>query len=148
MPNKISFSSLKPCSRELIFLAYVVLYGGLSALLVDLYLADSCKKISGYAPSYSVLPLGNGELIDRATQRGTLFPNKTWESHTYNGLAATIVYKIRVICDPNYYGSRCIKFCQPRNDSFGHYTCNENGNKVCLPGWRGNRCDIGWLKVH
>lgn len=87
---------------------------------------------------------GNGELIDRATQRGTLFPNKTWELHTYNGPAATISYKIRVICDTNYYGSQCNILCQPRNDSFGHYTCDENGRKVCMPGWRGNRCDIGW----
>ena len=86
---------------------------------------------------------GNGELIDRATQRGTLFPNKTWELHTYNGPAATISYKIRVICDTNYYGSQCNILCQPRNDSFGHYTCDENGRKVCMPGWRGNRCDIG-----
>ena len=146
MPNKISISSLKHDSRELIILAYTVLFGGFNAL-VDLYLADNYKKISGYSPTYSIFPLGNGELIDRATQHGTLFPNKTWESHTYNGLAATIIYKIRVICDPNYYGNRCTKFCQPRNDSFGHYTCNESGNKDCLPGWRGKLCDIGWLKV-
>lgn len=91
--------------------------------------------------------LGVSELIDRATKRGTLLPNRTWESHTYNGPAATISYKIRVICDENYYGSKCTKYCQPRNDSFGHYTCDENGNKVCLPGWSGNRCEKGWSQA-
>ena len=93
-------------------------------------------------------PIGNSELIDKATLRGTLLPNKTWESHTYNGPAATISYKLRVVCDENYYGKSCTKLCQPRNDTFGHYTCDENGNKVCLPGWRGALCDTGKVQVH
>ena len=87
--------------------------------------------------------IGNSELIDRATQRGTILPNKTWETHTYNGPAATIRYKLRVVCDENYYGKSCTKFCHPRNDMFGHYTCDENGNKVCMAGWRGKHCEIG-----
>lgn len=92
--------------------------------------------------------IGNSELIDRATQRGTILPNKTWETHTYNGPAATISYRLRVICDENYYGKSCTKHCQPRNDTFGHYTCDENGNKVCMPGWRGVRCDTGWWRTY
>ena len=25
---------------------------------------------------------------------------------------------------------------------FGHYTCDSDGKKVCLAGWRGDQCDI------
>lgn len=91
------------------------------------------------------MTIDDSELIDTATEHGTLLPNKTWELHTYNGPAATISFKIRVVCDPNYYGIRCTKFCKPRNDTFGHYKCDESGNKVCLPGWRGIQCDTGLL---
>lgn len=91
--------------------------------------------------------IGNSELIDRATQRGTILPNKTWETHTYNGPAATISYRIRVVCDKNYYGKSCTKFCLPRNDTFGHFTCDENGNKVCMAGWRGKHCETGRWRI-
>ena len=97
--------------------------------------------------------LGNSELIDRVIQRGRLLSNKEWELHAYNSSVVTISYKIRVICDADYYGNRCKKFCLARNDNSGHYTCDKNGNKVCLFGWRGERCDTGikfsalWLYV-
>ena len=87
--------------------------------------------------------LGNSELIDRVIQRGRLLSNKEWELHAYNSSVVTISYKIRVICDADYYGNRCKKFCLARNDNSGHYTCDKNGNKVCLFGWRGERCDTG-----
>ncbi|XP_073239420.1 hemicentin-2-like isoform X2 [Porites lutea] len=85
----------------------------------------------------------NSELIDRVVQRGTLLSNNEWELHAYNSSVVTISYKIRVICDADYYGNRCKKFCRARNDNSGHYTCDKNGNKVCLSGWRGDRCDTG-----
>ena len=49
-------------------------------------------------------------------------------------------------CDPNFQAPNCNTciqdyypqgtcnvFCQPRNDATGHFTCDSNGNKVCLP---------------
>ena len=81
-------------------------------------------------------------MIDRTMHQGTILPNKTWEMRTYNGPTATMVYKIRVVCDQYYYGSSCTKLCQPRDDKFGHYTCDEHGNKNCMTGWRGRHCDI------
>ena len=39
-----------------------------------------------------------------------------------------------VNCAPDYYPSgTCDTFCQPRDDSLGHFTCNSLGGKVCLP---------------
>ena len=39
-------------------------------------------------------------------------------------------------CIPNYYPAGvCNTFCQPRNDSLGHYTCDSFGRRVCLPGY-------------
>lgn len=87
--------------------------------------------------------IGNSELIDRVIQRGMIFFNKIWEVYIYNGFVVIINYRFRVICDKNYYGISCIKFCRFRNDIFGYYICNENGNKVCMVGWRGKFCDIG-----
>ena len=41
------------------------------------------------------------------------------------------------MCVPNYYPQGiCVKFCQPRNDALGHFTCNPvTGDKECLPGF-------------
>lgn len=53
--------------------------------------------------------------------------------------------RVRVQCADNYYNTTCTTFCRPRNDQFGHYTCGEQGNKVCLPGWQGANCEKGKL---
>ena len=82
------------------------------------------------------------ELIDVATARGIVLPNNTWETHTHNGPAATIVYKLRVVCDEHYYAAKCTKYCMPKDDIMGHYTCDSEGNRVCMSGWRGLDCVI------
>jgi len=40
-------------------------------------------------------------------------------------------------CLPNYYGINCDIFCRPRNDSSGHYTCNADGSRTCIPHYTG-----------
>jgi hypothetical protein len=54
---------------------------------------------------------------------------------------ALIRYKIRVICAENYYNSTCTDLCKPRDDNFGHYTCDIHGKKVCRQGWLGPNCE-------
>ena len=50
-------------------------------------------------------------------------------------------YAIRLYCDNFYYGSNCTKFCKPAdNDVIGHFTCDEQGNKVCKDGYFGLDC--------
>ncbi|CAH2255459.1 jagged-1 [Pelobates cultripes] len=57
-------------------------------------------------------------------------------------------YQIQVICDKHHYGLGCAKFGQPRDDFFGHYMCDQNGNKTCLEGWMEPECNNGCSPTH
>lgn len=57
------------------------------------------------------------------------------------------VFRVRVQCSANYYNTTCTTFCRPRNDTFGHYTCGDEGDKVCLAGWQGANCEKGARKT-
>ena len=70
-------------------------------------------------------------------------PSPHWQKLTHNGLVAQFEYQIRVSCAEHYYGFGCNKFCRPRDDFFGHYTCDYNGNKTCLDGWSEPDCNTG-----
>ncbi|XP_030628324.1 delta-like protein 4 [Chanos chanos] len=59
---------------------------------------------------------------------------QTWEQ-------TELRYSYRFICNENYYGDSCSKICTPRDDRFGHYTCNPDGQLSCLPGWKGEYCE-------
>ena len=55
----------------------------------------------------------------------------------------SLALRIRVVCKENYNGSDCGNMiCEPQDDSTGHFTCDINGNKVCLPGYQnpGTNC--------
>ncbi len=38
------------------------------------------------------------------------------------------------MCREGYFGPDC--GCSPRDDSTGHFTCDTNGIKMCLPGYQ------------
>ncbi len=40
------------------------------------------------------------------------------------------------MCKEGYFGPDCGILCTSRNDSTGHFTCDTNGIKVCLPGYQ------------
>ncbi|KAK2143352.1 hypothetical protein LSH36_852g02016 [Paralvinella palmiformis] len=41
-------------------------------------------------------------------------------------------------CSPDYYGSDCSLYCVAQNScEGGHYSCEYDGRRVCLPGWQG-----------
>lgn len=40
-----------------------------------------------------------------------------------------------LMCSSNFYNPNCTAFCEPRDDASGHYTCNSNGEMVCLGGY-------------
>lgn len=61
----------------------------------------------------------------------------------YKGQTASIQYSVRVRCDRYYYGNKCNKQCRPRDDYFGHYTCDHFGNMQCMEGWTGSDCKKG-----
>uniref|UniRef100_A0A8C1PZX8 Delta-like protein n=1 Tax=Cyprinus carpio TaxID=7962 RepID=A0A8C1PZX8_CYPCA len=83
----------------------------------------------------------SGKLIEKAYHSGMINPNRQWQRLTHNGPIAQFEYQIRVTCDEHYYGFGCNKFCRPRDEFFGHYTCDQNGNKTCLEGWTGPDCN-------
>ena len=59
----------------------------------------------------------------------------------------SLSYATRIECARNYYQSNCSVYCIPTNDNTGHYTCDTNGNKICLPGYTNtnNNCLNGML---
>lgn len=89
----------------------------------------------------------SGREIERAVYSGILEPSADWHSLTHEGSAVNrdlrLTYRVRVQCEPNYYNATCTKFCRPRNDMFGHYECDRNGDKTCMPGWTGATCETG-----
>ncbi|KAG5830976.1 hypothetical protein ANANG_G00298990 [Anguilla anguilla] len=82
-----------------------------------------------------------GELIEKAVHSGMINPNRPWHTLKHNGQVGQFQYQIRVACDEHYYGIGCNKFCRPRDEFFGHYACDHNGNKTCLEGWAGPDCN-------
>ena len=78
------------------------------------------------------------DLIDIVLFNEVISPGSGWtNSRNLNGFynAATLSGRFRVFCHQNYYGSNCLTLCVATNNSQGHYTCNSNGQKVCLSGW-------------
>jgi hypothetical protein len=41
-----------------------------------------------------------------------------------------------MVCSSHYFGGDCDTLCRPRDDQFGHYTCDVDGVKRCLHGWQ------------
>lgn len=89
------------------------------------------------------------DLIDRVFAVETNFPisENFTPRRTYTGNYGNVRFDLsyRAICQTNYYGSTCTVFCIGRDDSTGHYSCNSNGDRVCLPGWSDlpNNCLTG-----
>ncbi|VFV32426.1 low quality protein: protein [Lynx pardinus] len=79
-------------------------------------------------------------LIERVSHAGMINPEDRWKSLHFSGHVAHLELQIRVRCDENYYSATCNKFCRPRDDFFGHYTCDQYGNKACMDGWMGREC--------
>ncbi|KAI9551524.1 serrate [Daphnia sinensis] len=93
---------------------------------------------------------GSRREIERAVYSGILEPSADWHSLTHEGSGVNghvrLTYRVRVQCEPNYYNATCTKFCRPRNDMFGHYECDRNGDKTCMPGWTGATCETAVCK--
>ena len=62
---------------------------------------------------------------------------------SYNGDHGNgrIELSFRVRCEESFYGQNCTTFCQPTDDSSGHYTCGPNGERICFQGYSGLCCD-------
>uniref|UniRef100_A0AAQ5WXD6 Delta-like protein n=1 Tax=Amphiprion ocellaris TaxID=80972 RepID=A0AAQ5WXD6_AMPOC len=85
-------------------------------------------------------------LIERSIYKGMINPGEDKQPVEYKSSVASIEYTIRVRCDEHYYGSKCNKVCRPRDDYFGHYVCDQFGNRDCMEGWTGPDCKIAICK--
>lgn len=99
--------------------------------------------IVGVCLFFSPLPLEPDSIIEKASHSGMINPSRQWQTLKQNTGIAHFEYQIRVTCDDYYYGFGCNKFCRPRDDFFGHYACDQNGNKTCMEGWMGPECNKG-----
>ncbi|XP_026543852.1 protein jagged-1b-like [Notechis scutatus] len=86
---------------------------------------------------------GSGQLIERLTRSGMVNPGEGWQHLGHHGRSALLECRLRVRCHEHYYGPSCNLLCRPRDDFFGHHSCDAAGNKVCLDGWTGNKCQRG-----
>ncbi|KAK3912487.1 Protein jagged-1b [Frankliniella fusca] len=90
---------------------------------------------------------GSERVIEEASYSGIIVPSAEWYTLTHRGPVAWLTYRVRVQCDQHYFNATCTKFCRPRDDKFGHYTCDHNGDKVCIAGWMGANCEIAVCKA-
>ena len=77
---------------------------------------------------------------------GTFSSDTTLNEGRSNNVIS-LSYATRIECATNYYQSNCSVYCIPTCDNTGHYTCDTNGNKICLPGYTNtsNNCLDGML---
>ena len=77
-------------------------------------------------------------LISRLATQQQLDAGNDWTSGTHHeALSQTqLDYEYRMVCSAHYYGKDCDTLCRPRDDQFGHYTCGQEGEKLCLDGWQ------------
>lgn len=52
------------------------------------------------------------------------------------GEVCSFIISFRVECSEGLFGEDCSVFCEPRNDSMGHFSCGSGGERVCLDGYR------------
>ncbi|XP_078419050.1 delta-like protein 4 [Cetorhinus maximus] len=63
-----------------------------------------------------------------------------WSHDVLRGDHTQLHYSYRVVCSHHYYGDGCSDYCRPRNDTFGHYTCGQEGQRLCMVGWENEYC--------
>lgn len=80
-------------------------------------------------------------LVSRMMRQRYLDVGEKWTEDTHTTQYSILKFEYRVTCDSNYYGKGCENLCRPRDDNFGHYTCSQTGEIVCLAGWTGDYCD-------
>ncbi|KAJ8280697.1 hypothetical protein GJAV_G00057890 [Gymnothorax javanicus] len=103
---------------------------GTFSLILEAWNADSTEQSTE----------NHDNLISRLATRRRLAVNEDWSQDVNFGEQSELRYSYHVVCDEHYYGNSCSNYCRPRNDTFGHYTCDGSGNRVCLTGWEGQYC--------
>ncbi|XP_028653306.1 delta-like protein C [Erpetoichthys calabaricus] len=103
---------------------------GVFSLIIEAWNADSTEQ-STENPS---------NMISRLATKRRLAVGEDWSQDVHFGEQSELRYSYHVVCDEHYYGESCSDYCRPRDDTFGHYTCDEVGIRNCLYGWKGDYC--------
>ena len=75
-------------------------------------------------------------------------PNEIYYGNNTMSNRGVLDMSFRVMCQQDYYGANCTRFCIAQNDSVnGYYTCNSDGSIQCHEGFRNtdNNCTEGEL---
>lgn len=86
------------------------------------------------------LPENQNNLLSRLATRRRLTVGEEWSQDVHFGNQSELRYSYHVVCNEHYHGDACSAYCRPRDDPFGHYTCDDEGNRHCQEGWRGEYC--------
>lgn len=107
-----------------------------------MYLYDN-PMIHLFKSLYGFMIDSRPRLVTRMGIQQYLDVGDEWRPREWTGNEGetSLKYEYRVTCLSDYYGDACDKTCRPRNDTFGHYTCSDQGDKICLPGWDGSYCE-------
>lgn len=81
------------------------------------------------------------QLIIQSFVSSSLLPTLEWSSDTTITPTSEQRIQYRLVCNKHYYGNGCDVLCRPRDDQFGHFTCDKNGTRICKTGWHGAFCD-------
>ncbi|XP_036392357.1 delta-like protein C [Megalops cyprinoides] len=103
---------------------------GTFSLIIEAWSAESSEQSTD----------NQNNLISRIATRRRLAIGEDWSQDVNFGEQSELRYSYHVVCDEHYYGDSCSDYCRPRNDTFGHYTCDGAGNRACLAGWKGDYC--------
>jgi hypothetical protein len=104
--------------------------------------------------NYFICISAGDSLISRMATQQELDAGRDWTHGVHQESHTRLEYEYRMICAAHYFGKDCDTLCRPRDDQFGHYTCGNNGDKICLDGWQkdrnneeGDYCTKGKLKL-
>ncbi|XP_066519508.1 delta-like protein C [Hoplias malabaricus] len=104
---------------------------GTFSLIIEVWSAESSSVQSTENQS---------NLISRLATKRTLAIGEEPAQDVHQGEQSVLRYSYYVACDEHYYGDSCSDYCRPRNDTFGHFTCDSTGNRMCVEGWKGDYC--------
>ncbi|XP_029026170.1 delta-like protein C [Betta splendens] len=79
-------------------------------------------------------------LLVRVATRRRLSIGEDWSQDAHVEAQSELRFSYRVVCEEHYHGAACAAYCRPRNDTFGHFTCDAEGRRRCLEGWSGEYC--------
>uniref|UniRef100_A0A8C2EPL0 Delta-like protein n=1 Tax=Cyprinus carpio TaxID=7962 RepID=A0A8C2EPL0_CYPCA len=124
------FNADSVTSSAHIRLPYNFKWPGIVSLIIEAWNAESSEQ--------STKNINN--MISRLATKRRLAIGEDWSQDVHVGEQSQLRFSYRVVCDEFYHGEECSDFCRPRNDAFGHFNCDAAGNRICLPGWKGDYC--------